>query len=665
MEFDKFKLFFVCRLLYIYIFFCSEQIELIKMKSTSRKAGANNRSNAVPAASSSGRTLRSLAPTGSVIPQHHANPRVHLNYTRLPDEEDHEQELHENEDDDEQDVDDCSGNRRSRRVAKLRRLQSSDDGSDEDYSPVKKKVVDLSSKIGRRRGGGAGSTSRAGSSTSNNRLVRTPVAQRTDNYNNEEYDSSSQSEKNYSGSNGRLRNVSHSGLLQNGNADTFNDEKRVVIKLNLNFDEEPSSPNVDNFSNQSSDRNVPDGVPSSAEAESAASNSVCLKKIITGKRKIFSETDESEDSRPHSSRKPAVEKSDENESSSDDNSHISRGGENPKSNKKASGDSDSSDVIPPSKKRKLAADDKESSNNSESSDSSTESEEDEPPRKFHSFQNGSSQNKKRIALNIGRKMPIYKDSLIPSGNKRRRKDESSEFECDDRESASSEYSEDQCSNLKGKKRSGIRTFRIKQLEREDLLQDDYLIDDDEFIDNDDISDKSESSSTEESDSDSDVPHRKKKKKSKKRTKGIVKSSAKSGKKIPLKFKPGSSSKKKGKKPGRGRRKNTHVRVREVRDGDQVIGTVHLPEGYESGHDGSYVRKGSATKRKKVTPKKQSPKVRERPDGEEVRKSSRSQRKIYYDELDEDDYDLVGDDDDLNVSSRGRVRRANTLMRDFI
>ena len=578
--------------------------------------------------SRSGRTLRS---PDSV----HVPPPPHFSPEPLPeddDDDDDNDDEEEEENDDDDDVTDPSGNRRSRRVAKLKRIESSDD-SDEDYSPIKKKLFETTSKNGRKKIG---------------RPSTTGVTNRVNNKSHQQIsdDSSPHSDAD--------SDASPTHNLQNGGTSHVN-AKRVVIKLNLNNQDDGIGKfrRKDDINNPSSN-DTGNEHHSTSESESETINSTSNKPDILNQNINESESEAETQLQKNKSK---VMKS----SSYCENSESGSSKGSSSNDEQSSAKSDSSHNKETEKRRKFKKCIKSgSSSESENSDSSDESDKSSNNENRHTNKrNGTIPNRTKFAPSIGRKMPIYKGSLIPAIGMKRKKEESSEFECDDRESVSSEYSED-----KDKKKCGKK--RRKLIEREDLLQDNYLVDDKEFIDNDGLSDNSESSSSEESDSDSDAPQRKKKRKLK-HTKGIVKSSAKAGKKIPLKYKASTSSRGRGKKSVRGGRNKNKSVVREVRDGEQIIGTVHIPRGcYVDSDDKDYTgsgKKTSSLKRKRQSSTKGSPK--DQLSGDEVRKSGRNQKKIYYDE-DDDYFDFVAIDDyDLNVSSRGRVRKANTLMKDFI
>uniref|UniRef100_A0A6A7G1C5 PH-interacting protein isoform X2 n=3 Tax=Hirondellea gigas TaxID=1518452 RepID=A0A6A7G1C5_9CRUS len=618
------------------------------------------------------------------------------------------------------------------RALRARPQQSSDD-SDEDYSPVntgKKRAGDMRSRRKVTEGGGSSDSGESGTGMG----VRSRVAVQYQEDSHSELDDYQNIVPQHYTS--KERHNDDGGSSDSSTTSRDNNTKHVVVKLKLKTNQ--SCDNAREAANSSASMNE-SGKSSTASSDNEADEN--------------SQTDASKNSRsngrgPSTKRKRVLESNSDDENDGQDNKRAESDGNEYVSGSKtkikrsdSSSDDSNSDKNRKHKRRKTVNDDGEESSSSSGSGSSRTSSESED---FRTDSRNMSRNaqifaKKKIVPNIGRKMPIYKGSLIPKhrsiplGKKSQKED--SEFECDDNDIPSSDYSDEE-EIKKGKKRKGAKMRGYKRrmavLDGDDLLDDeDFKVDDNEFIDNEDVSDESSSSSSSEEtdteDSDLDMRRKKNKKKNKKmkHTKGVSNSSAKSGKKIPLKYKSGSKSgrgrhkgksagrhhgglngrtgseqKRRRKRPRAGRDDDGKGPPREVRDGEQVIGTVY----YDSNASDEYnptskARGGSSGKKKKGGSAKKNlsnmggfKRAIDAFNEEEVRKSSRSQRKVHYDEMyeDDDEYDAslgvlgriteatggqtrnnpggaleYADEDDLNVSSRGRVRRANILMKDFI
>ncbi|KAA0195924.1 hypothetical protein HAZT_HAZT007122 [Hyalella azteca] len=604
------------------------------------------------------------------------------------------------EDDDSHEGEDSLGARRSKRVAKLKRLQSSDD-SDEDYSPVKKRVMEGSGGRGRRKALAGSSKAQASESSTSSVGVRPRI---TVQY---QEDSDSAQDDEY-GAPSSL----HTATLNNSNASKsakgktggVGSTKRVVLKLSLPQESDQADVgtsedvlnaadnNEDNVSGSDDVWDKKDADDGSEQNESASGTSV--------KRKLAVESSDDETER-NSARSPPGEARGESVENSAEESEDEAA-----DNATKEAESTSDDVSRrPKKRRKLNI--KSVSSESSDSDHRGASQKSKTP-----LENGRKLNKKKVIPNIGRKMPIYEGSLLSAFGKKKQK-EDSEFECDANDFQSSEeYSEEEVENkskkLVRKKLPRVRKSRRTVLDGDDVVDDeDFVVDDsvhhkERSDESNSLSSSSSSSSSSSTSSDEDQSEesdeimsgnqKKKLKKDQhhKRSKGVLKSSAGAGKKLPLKFKPGQTSKnKRGGKSKAGKHKTRkepsslkrkaswladddepcdYESGDEVMDGEEVIGTVsfnsdddnsegYSPRGRGAGpakkRGGRGGRRGASTAgfRRAI----------DACQAEEVRKSSRGQRKVRYDETD----DFYDEFDDLNVSSRGRVRRANTMMKDFI
>ena len=200
-------------------------------------------------------------------------------------------------------------------------------------------------------------------------------------------------------------------------------------------------------------------------------------------------------------------------------------------------------------------------------------------------------------------------------------------------------------NRRGKRKRGKRGGNHRRIAKDDLLQES----DDDFIDNDDDSTE-ESSSMD--DSGSDVPARRKRKS---HSKGIDKRSASRGKKIPLKPKL---------KPNHGRRKGAKSKPTPPKERGKLKpesswnsrSPKQLPKQANRvrpvmGDEGQVI--GSVRYRSET--EEESEEEEESDRGGRRGGARRARQRVRYDETEEEE----------EKSSRGRVRRANTLMKDFI
>ncbi|KAF2360852.1 Bromodomain, partial [Trinorchestia longiramus] len=484
--------------------------------------------------------------------------------------------------------DDSFGTRRSKRVAKLKRFLSSDD-SDEDYSPVKKRPLEGSVRSKRKVTGTTRSNMpEAGSSSGVGVRSRITV----------QYQENSDSEQEEYVSPSSLISIPQNNLPHGEAGGASGSSKRVVLKLSFPLDgDQPGTETADSDTASTDD----DGDAGGGDADNIAANACngaddVSNKSVKRKLAIDSSDDQKEN----------VENEGSGASSTDstiDSLHGSK-----------TNDSESSDSISnrPKKRRKLTVKKLTTPIESESSDSLQQNE----GRRSNSHRrNGSLVDKKKIVPNIGRKMPIYKGSLVPGLNKKRQR-EDSEFECDDNDFQSSDYSEEEVDSKckkpnKKKKVPSVRKSRRTVLDGDDDLGDEDFVVEDDNIDGRRESDETNSSSSssssssgsssddagrsEESDELLSNNRKSNKKNQLKHSKGIVKSSATSGKKIPLKYKPGKSSRKhlgrglRGRKrgglSGSAKRQKSWINDEdddlldyesgeEVMDGEQVIGKVY-------------------------------------------------------------------------------------------